>query len=318
MSDSILHAKTLVSLHVSIRALVSFDLIIKMDEIRVIKLVIGFNLIISTISCWISTFIIQRYIQSKPLGRQTLLDKFLIQFLHSYRLMVTVTNFLFFFMAVPAPALPQKLAQIGFYCANFALNYWLIWLSSVVWVKYLTIFHRSLLETLKSDAEVICIGQILNWSLFLVLYCLEHFYIGDFNYSAFYQFLYDKETTPDGSRSIPKTSIFLVVLAVISIFVLHFRLEKSGFKQNHQENATQEKTKVNKFFRRLVFLVVGGTLCYISYALATVPLSNRISRILNGFFCPIFTSIIPPILFILGNPNLKEFAMKRLKNVINS
>lgn len=260
-------------------------------------------LMITCLASWIFCFIIRSYLLSKPLGKQILLDKFLIELLKAYLLLVSVTNFFFYFMAIPWP-FDAKLAQISFYIANFAINYWLIWLSTVVIVKYISIFHHHWLEVDKSDTEILYLIKIFNWILFLTLYCIEHLIICQIDSSAFYQFLHNRNNTPDGRRSIPITSTILVVIAVCSIVHLHVKMELTGMKSS----TTKKMTKIQRNVVRLIVSIISSTIVYVMYALATVKLEDLFTRLTHGCIVPIFTAAVPPLLFILRNSKMRRYA----------
>ena len=270
--------------------------------------IITASILISTaLICFLSCAIIRSYLINKPLGKQILLDRFLLEFIKAYQGLVLVTNYLFYFMAIPLPFGPD-MAQIGFYAANFAMDYWLIWLTSVVVVKYLTIFHRHIFELGdRTDSQIIHLAKIINWSIFLALFCTEHLFIQEVESSAFYQFLLDKNNAPEKLRSIPKTSIVLVIIAILAIIHLQVRMEITGMKKS-----PKKMKKVHKNILRLIVIVVSGTISYVMYALATVELEDRFTRITHGCIVPIFTASVPPILFIINNPNMLKFAVKKM------
>lgn len=257
------------------------------------------------ISCWTSCLIIRSYMRKKPLGQQTFLNKVILEHIKAYLALVTITNFLFYFMAISCP-IEQNLAEIGFYIVNFSLNYWLLWLITVIIIKYISIFYGYIIEEMgKSDNEMIHLTKIIIWILFLFLYCIEHLYIQELDESAIYQFLVSKPMNTEGHRSIPKTTSVLVLLAVLAIGHLHFKMEATGMKS--------DGVKMSKNHRILLRITVGlicSTIVYVIYALATVDLDDYFTRLTHGWIVPIFTATLPPILFIVKNPKLRMYALK--------
>ena len=271
------------------------------------EIVTGSILVTSAISCWFLCWIITSYLLKKPLGKQTLLDKFIIEFLKSYVLLVSVTNFLFYFMAIPLPFTDDQ-AQSSFYLANFALDYFLIWLISVVFIKYVIIFHRHWLDLDKTDSEIMYLAKIFNWIIFLILFCTEHLIIEEIHSSAFYQFLLNENKAPEKFRSIPKTTVVLVIIAILMIAKLQIRMEITGMKKI----PPRKLKKHNKILVRFIATLISTTISYVMYALATVELEDLFTRLTHGCIVPIFTAVVPPALFIFNNPNMTKFAKNLL------
>lgn len=274
------------------------------------KLVTALILTTTGMFCWTCCFIISSYMKRKPLGHQVFLDKVILEHIKAYLSLVTITNYLFYFMAISCP-IDQKLAEIGFYVVHFSLNYWLLWLISFIIIKYISIFHGYILEEMnKSDNEMIHLTKIFIWILFLGLYCVEHLVIQELNHSAIYQFLVSKSMNAEGKRSIPKTTRVLVLLAILAIGHLQWQLEFKGMNSD----GVKIMSKTRRISIRLIAGIISSTIIYVAYALATVELDDSLTRLTHGCIVPIFTAALPPVLFIANNPNLRMYA----KNVFYS
>ena len=108
---------------------------------------------IFTIFAWTICFLIRSYIIKKPLGMQTLLDKFILNYLIVFFSGYTILGFLFYFVAWPVP-LDEKKALIIYFSYIFYTLTNEVWLSATMIVKYISVFHGMLLDFNISDDRV--------------------------------------------------------------------------------------------------------------------------------------------------------------------
>lgn len=99
-----------------------------------IQVVVGSVLIIATSISWFCCWLIRKYLKKKPLGMQTLLDRFALTFMKVYLFHISYLPFILYFASFPLPLHP-KIAQLCFYLSNFNYNNVLIWLITVTFIK---------------------------------------------------------------------------------------------------------------------------------------------------------------------------------------
>ena len=129
----------------------------------------GFYIVSGTIFAifaWTICFLIRSYIIKKPLGMQTLLDKFILNYLIVFFSGYTILGFLFYFVAWPVP-LDEKKALIIYFSYIFYTLTNEVWLSATMIVKYISVFHSMLLDFNIPDDRVMKNTRIILISLTL-------------------------------------------------------------------------------------------------------------------------------------------------------
>ena len=115
---------------------------------------------IFTIFAWTICFLIRGYIIKKPLGMQTLLDKFILNYLIVFFSAYTILGFSLYFVAWPVP-LDEKKALIIYFSYIFLALTNEVWLSVTMIVKYISVFHSMLLDFNISDDRVMKNARII-------------------------------------------------------------------------------------------------------------------------------------------------------------
>ena len=123
-----------------------------------LSIAISFH-VISSIACFIICRLIHMYLKSKPLGQQTLLDKFITEFIKAYVLVIMVLHAVFFCMGYAVP-LNEIGGKLGLFGTNFAIQLFCIVLTATIAVRYLSVFHPEAIDFKITDAEVIRRTQI--------------------------------------------------------------------------------------------------------------------------------------------------------------
>ena len=109
--------------------------------------------ILSCLGCCFCCYIIIKYLTSKPLGLQTLLDKFILDFVKAYLFTVIVLNLLFYCMA--EVIMRELFALIGLCASSIAWKLTFSVLTATIIIRYLNIFHPAVIEFKITDAQVI-------------------------------------------------------------------------------------------------------------------------------------------------------------------
>lgn len=90
---------------------------------------------VSSVTCGVSCLIVTKYLKSKALGKQTMLDKFITEFLKAFFIYNFLNNIIIHLMIFPYD-LPEIFARISFYSLNFTFENAVIWSIVVVIVRY--------------------------------------------------------------------------------------------------------------------------------------------------------------------------------------
>ena len=115
--------------------------------------------------CTFLCYLIRAYIKKKPLGYQTLLDKFVIDFTWAYNLVIFMVNITGFLMTIHPIHITHNQGRIGIFLSSWIYQHFLITLMTTVIIRYLSIFHPTVIEFIEikgTDNEVILKARMLT------------------------------------------------------------------------------------------------------------------------------------------------------------
>ena len=126
--------------------------------------------------------------------------------------------------------------------------------------------------------------------------------------TSVYLLLANKNPT-EGEQGIPISTKLLSFLAISSICILQYQIEKSGI----------DRASTNKQILRIVSIVVILAVGYVPWRLETKDFSSKwpLFYILNGLISSFFFSVLPPILFITSHHYLRRFAILKIRSIIS-
>ena len=112
-----------------------------------------------------------------------------------------------------------------------------------------------------------------------------------------------------GEQGLPISTKLLAFLAISSISILQYQIEKTGI----------ERASTNKQILRIVSLVVILAVGYVPRYLETMNFASKwpLFYILNGVMISIFFSVLPPILFVASHRYLRKFAILKIQSIIS-
>ena len=113
----------------------------------------------------------------------------------------------------------------------------------------------------------------------------------------------------EGEQGIPISTKLLSFLAISSICILQYQIEKTGI----------ERASTNKQILRIIAIVVILAVGYVPWRLETKDFSSKwpLFYILNGLISSIFFSVLPPILFVTSHHYLRRFAILKIRSIIS-
>ena len=112
-----------------------------------------------------------------------------------------------------------------------------------------------------------------------------------------------------GEQGLPISTKLLSFLAITSICILQYQIEKTGI----------ERASTNKQILRIVSIVVILAVGYVPWRLETKDFSSKwpLFYILNGVMISIFFSVLPPILFVTSHHYIRKFAILKIRSIIS-
>ena len=112
-----------------------------------------------------------------------------------------------------------------------------------------------------------------------------------------------------GEQGLPISTKLLAFLAISSICILQYQIEKTGIK----------RASTNKQILRIVSIVVILAVGYVPRYLETMNFASKwpLFYILNGVMISIFFSVLPPILFVASHRYLRKFAILKIQSIIS-
>ena len=276
--------------------------------------ILAIAILTNNMLCWL----IVSYIDKKPTGLQTLLDKLTIRLIisnvSSCYALSTVT-----YLSVFPITLHPWIAKGLFLCQSFGMCIMMSWFITVICVKYICIFHPIILEecgyTDSEIAKYISIALITGLSAGLGL---EVGLIDEIEKFTMYQVLMSETIVDENikKKGMTKISMILYVLSFISISFTNFRIEQKGLNQEEFINSKQNE-KQNKWKWRLGALFVILSILAIFMVLHKIKLSDSVNKFVNSLFLMTIVFILPPLIYIFkSNESLRKHAFECIRPAI--
>lgn len=289
-----------------------------------LEVVFLLSAIITTTFCWILCLTIISYFKSKPLGQETLLDKFIIDFTASYILKATASNCLSHFVIFPYE-IPELLARAAFYINNFIVDNSYMWSIALFIVKYLSIFHPYLLEFQRTDSEIVKRARLCVTLSALVPFLIEHIVIKDLDGYSTYLMLAQKPIDPGlkNKAGIPITTSIMTYAAVALLCYLYYRIEKDRI--SHEESLPL-KEKILSFFKnedqphhdfkkntsRVLITAGVALLAYTLVVQYQVIEALNVKKVIVAISF-IVAPIMPPLLYIINHKRMVVYVKRLIK-----
>ena len=255
-------------------------------------------LVISTITSWGLCWIIASYLRQKPQNYQTLVDHFALDFLFHFIVFNTNMNLVICLMRSEYQ-FDKTFALFIQAISTLSVYALLIWFIIIIFVKYITIFHPSLVaDSDYTDEEILVKARFYTGGITIVLFIIEFCFFQNF-WCAFI-FLMLSGIEQDKLQRFRLKNVHLLALATItSIIYVNFKINKSGYKERNSK----------KWLQKVIAVV-----CIILIA-ATFPVakSSGRSQIIKSYISVLFswTSTLLPAFFIATYDNLRHYLLKR-------
>ena len=260
-------------------------------------------------------WLIISYIDKKPTGLQTLLDKLTIRLI-----ICNVSSFycnsIIQYLSVCPIALNPWIAKSIFLLNSFVYCKLLAWFITVICTKYICIFHPILLEDCAyTDSEI---ARYISIALIAVIStCLgvEVVLISEIKDFTVYQLMMSETIVDENSKKQGLTKISLILYAASFILVsfTQFQIERKGLNQKESQNEKVSKMK----WRLGVLFVILSILAIMIIFHKFLLLSDSATKFVNISFMMSLIFILPPLIYISkSNENLKNHAVECIRAVI--
>ena len=252
--------------------------------------------------------IIITYIQKKPMGCQTLLDRLTIGLMIVNIVKIYSLSFMLYFTTFPLPFSPYY-AQFIYFSLNFLHNTFLAWFLVFFAFKYLSIFHSHMIEFEYSDYEVGRNVSILVSISMLLLTVLEHFSGLEIEQTSMYQMITD--TNQDGNeQDMPKVTKILIFCIILEVSFVQFMIERKGL------NTIEDLERPNKLLARITALALILACLFIFSALSFFDISEKIVKFVTTIIVEFLYCIMPPFLFVWRSNQLKNYCLDFVTKMI--
>ena len=282
-------------------------------EVVAITILVIFILTNNTL-CWL----IVSYIDKKPTGLQTLLDKLTLRLIIwniSSLYSISIVTYLSVFPITLHPWIGKSL----FLFNSFAYCVFLSWFITVICAKYICIFHPILLEDcVYTDSEI---ARYINIAFIAVIStCLgiEVGIISEIDFFTVYQLLMSETMVDENTKKqgLTKISIILYALSFLSISITQFQIERKGLNQDEFKRG-QNNEKQSKWKWRLGALFFFLSILVIIAFFKSILLSDSVTKFVNTLFVMTLIFILPPLVYIFkSNENLKKHAFVCIRAAI--
>jgi hypothetical protein len=269
--------------------------------------------------------ILIRYLNSKPLGMQTLLDKFMIELQYAYIFMSFSCNYPLASGNVFSNQLnePVRLILTGFIMGSLQLFF--LHLAVYLVIKYLSIYHSTLLQYEIDESQLII---RVRFGLFVSAFLLVGIELiaNDVHQLRPYQVLKYGIPQPDVTHD--TTFSILIFLTLLLLILLQSRIEYDNIVFNEATETTLQtglnivvhpanwvvprQAKINW----VRFGVLGGTISVVLLFLIPQTHSQSAEFKLTVVLLHLLSfHCIMPIVYIFSYPNVKSFAITQVKSI---
>ena len=264
--------------------------------------------VIVVIAAVILNGIILKYLNKKPLGKQTLIDPMIKDLIVlGFGAMATSAQPIFG-LGLP---LKENVALAFIFAQIFANNAWFIQNITLITTKYLSIFHAGLMASLSiSDGKfvkIIRIGNFLIASLFLAYEVLTH----DFKRGPAFKYLVGKPDPTAKMLPLPTVKLVLftniIAMAISQVKIAHYK--RQGQHRRSGRTYSLKTLRLVAFIAAIVGLISLVRMTgFVLYDFTKITL-QQVYHILatSALF-----NVLPAI-FIWKNKNTKKFAIKQMR-----
>jgi hypothetical protein len=268
--------------------------------------------------------ILIRYLKSKSLGMQTLLDKFMIELQY-------VFIFMSFAMSYPMATgnlfsnnltEPVRYILIGFFLVSSYLFF--LHLVAYLVIRYLSIYHSTVLQYQIDESRLIVRVRFGLLVVAVLLSGIEFIDNGVHQLNP-YQVLVYGIAQPDGT--VATNFQILASVTLLLLIMLQSRIEYDNFVfieatetyqmeeglniVVQQYSSPQRKVKLN----RVRFGVVVGTIAFLVSMVLLPKTRTSNQKVIGVCVSLLFVHCIIPIMYILSYPNLKSFTISQVKSI---
>jgi hypothetical protein len=290
---------------------------------RTIVGIAGISTIPATV---ISCRLIVSYLKEKPPGMQTFNDLIMIDYIHTFILFCVISVSTYAYGSVLAPV-EYELAQTVSFTAHTAILLTCLYLLTVLVLRYVSIYHSTLLSEHFDEGNVINYLRISLLSLSIFLETSEVMLSSNMENSIFVQVLMYGDTT--AHYKIGKVTGFIMIVSLVSMIGLQARIEydniaigtnrpgffvsiKNMFHVN-QVNPNPEQPVPYKLSALRIGVLISAL--FVIFLFILMPLSTSIIKMVVLIGMAYFALVGLPVLFIWSNANIKVHAVKKIKSV---
>ena len=267
---------------------------------------LGTFVIINNMSCCL----IKSHIANKPLGYETLFDKFLVKLLNADVVFSYTLSILVYYSICPQPLTPTA-ASVIYYIHNYVHDYVLCWFIVLVIFKYLCIFHPTNVEFDLSDDQVIKNVQITILAILTPLVFIDNLFISKIENIPSYQ-LMTLETSETGGKGLSKVSLYLNAILLISFLYTNYQIE---FKLPNTFDKNERSKSVST--ARWISVIALVTILFTIIGLIYIDISDDAQIFFTGVLIVLLHCVFPPIIFIWRSKrSLKTYVFNTLKRFV--
>ena len=259
-------------------------------------------LVISTVTCWGLCWTIASYLCQKSQNYQTLVDRFVLDFLFHFvvfKTIMDVTICLFRFQYQCGETFALLFQAIS----ALSILSLLTWLIAVILVKYTTIFHPSLFaDSDDTDKEILLKARFFHYGIIIIQFILEFGYLQNFQHSFIYLKLSGKKDAKQ-QRFHPGILHLLILATISSIIYVNLKIKRSGYQDKRSK----------KWLQKLIPVIICFVLIYTFF-----PVHSTRPEILKSAVACIFswTVALLPALFIATYDNLRNYLSQKFHLVV--
>ena len=264
--------------------------------------------------CWL----IVSYIDKKPTGLQTLLDKLTVQLIIWNILSVYTLSIMTYLSAFPITLHPW-VAKSLFLFNSFVYCVLMSWFITVICVKYICIFHPILLEEcVYTDSEIARRISIAFIAVISSCLAIEVGLMSEIENFTLYQLLMSETMADENTKrqGLTKISMILYALSFISVSFTQFQIERQSLNQDVFKNGPKnEKDSKLKWRMGVVFVIL--SILAIMKVLQKIKLSDSVTKFINSMFLMTLVFILPPLFYIFkSNENIKNYAFECIRAAV--
>jgi hypothetical protein len=274
-----------------------------------------------------------KYLKSKSLGMQTLLDKFMIELQYAYIFMSLAANYSMATGNLFSNNLNEyvQFVLVGF--VMLAIHLLFLHLAVYLVIKYMSIYHSTILQY-EIDESLLIVRVRIGLYVFASLLVGFDFITNGVHQLIPYQVLVYGIAQTDGHWG--TTFEGLAFLSLLLLILLQFRIEYDNFVFNEAINSYQRGLHINQSptnpnsnnlpespeldeqkvkLNCVRFSVLVGAICFlVIFVLIPETTSEKNLQLIAVLAYILIFHCIMPTMYILSYPNLKSFTIIKVKS----